>query len=167
MRDLVWKKIGPLSNIPVRGARRLCFGLGGKPIAVFRTGEDKFFALVDECPHKKGPLSEGIVSGNTITCPLHNWVIGLDTGIAAEPDEGHPDRSGQTGNWRALHWSGTRASSLLSMASKFAIPSISGSRRTSKPNDIRIVKLLVSFDSKIRWELDMRIMRILESGHQP
>ena len=51
-------------------------------------GEDKFFALVDECPHKKGPLSEGIVSGNTITCPLHNWVIGLDTGIAAEPDEG-------------------------------------------------------------------------------
>src|SRR3982750_394998 len=87
-KNWVWKKIGPLSNIPVRGARRLCFGLGGKPIAVFRTGEDKFFALVDECPHKKGPLSEGIVSGNTITCPLHSWVIGLDTGMAQEPDEG-------------------------------------------------------------------------------
>ncbi len=86
--DIVWKKIGPLANIPVRGARRLCFGMGGKPIAVFRTGEDKFFALVDECPHKKGPLSEGIVSGDTVTCPLHNWVIGLDTGLAQEPDVG-------------------------------------------------------------------------------
>jgi nitrite reductase (NADH) small subunit len=86
--SMVWKKIGPLANIPVRGSRRLCFGAGGKPIAVFRTGEDKFFALVDECPHKKGPLSEGIVSGNSVTCPLHNWVIDLDTGKAAEPDEG-------------------------------------------------------------------------------
>ena len=88
MHDVVWKKIGPLSNIPVRGARRLCFGLGGKPIAVFRTGEDKFFALVDECPHKKGPLSEGIVSGNTITCPLHNWVISLASGEAQGVDRG-------------------------------------------------------------------------------
>src|SRR6185436_14838081 len=86
--DIAWKKIGPVANIPVRGARRLCFGMGGKPIAVFRTGEDKFFALVDECPHKKGPLSEGIVSGNSVTCPLHNWVIGLDTGVAQEPDVG-------------------------------------------------------------------------------
>ena len=86
--DIVWKKIGPVANIPVRGARRLCFGMGGKPIAVFRTGEDKFFALVDECPHKKGPLSEGIVSGDSVTCPLHNWVIGLDTGMAQEPDVG-------------------------------------------------------------------------------
>ena len=89
--DMIWKKIGAISNIPVRGARRLCFGMGGKPIAVFRTGEDKFFALVDECPHKKGPLSEGIVSGNSVTCPLHNWVIGLDTGLAAEPDEGRTE----------------------------------------------------------------------------
>jgi len=85
---MVWKRIGPLSNIPVRGARRLCFGMGGKPIAVFRTAEDKLFALVDECPHKQGPLSEGIVSGDSVTCPLHNWVIGLDTGLAAQPDEG-------------------------------------------------------------------------------
>jgi nitrite reductase (NADH) small subunit len=86
--EVVWKKIGPVNNIPMRGARRLCFGMGGKPIAVFRTGEDKFFALVDECPHKQGPLSEGIVYGNSVACPLHNWVIGLDTGMAAEPDEG-------------------------------------------------------------------------------
>ncbi len=88
---IIWKKIGPLANIPVRGSRRLCFGSGGKPIAVFRTGEDRVFALVDECPHKQGPLSEGIVSGDSVTCPLHNWVIGLDTGLAAEPDEGRTE----------------------------------------------------------------------------
>jgi len=86
--EVIWKKIGAVDNIPLHGARRLCFGLGGKPIAVFRTGEDAFFALVDECPHKKGPLSEGIVSGNSVTCPLHNWVIGLDNGLAQEPDVG-------------------------------------------------------------------------------
>ena len=73
-----WKNIGPLDNIPLRGARRLCLKSAGKPVAVFRTGEDEIFALIDECPHKKGPLSEGIVAGKTVTCPLHNWVIGLD-----------------------------------------------------------------------------------------
>lgn len=83
-----WKNIGPLANIPVRGARRLCLGQRGRPIAVFRTGDNDVFALIDECPHKKGPLSEGIVSGKTVTCPLHNWVIGLDDGKAVAPDEG-------------------------------------------------------------------------------
>lgn len=83
-----WKNIGPLSNIPVRGARRLCVKHLGKPVAVFRTGEDDIFALVDECPHKQGPLSEGIVAGRTVSCPLHNWVIGLDDGQALAPDEG-------------------------------------------------------------------------------
>jgi nitrite reductase (NADH) small subunit len=60
----------------------------GKPVAVFRTSEDDIFALVDECPHKQGPLSEGIVAGRTVSCPLHNWVIGLDDGQALAPDEG-------------------------------------------------------------------------------
>jgi nitrite reductase (NADH) small subunit len=83
-----WKNIGPLSNIPVRGARRLCLKHAGRPVAVFRTGEDEVFALVDECPHRKGPLSEGIVSGRTVTCPLHGWVLGLDDGQAAAPDIG-------------------------------------------------------------------------------
>ena len=83
-----WKNIGPLSNIPVRGARRLCVKHLGKPVAVFRTSEDDIFALVDECPHKQGPLSEGIVVGRTVSCPLHNWVIGLDDGQALAPDEG-------------------------------------------------------------------------------
>lgn len=83
-----WKNIGPLSNIPLRGARRLCLRHEGRPVAVFRTGADEVFALLDECPHKKGPLSEGIVSGKTVTCPLHNWVIGLEDGKAVAPDEG-------------------------------------------------------------------------------
>jgi nitrite reductase (NADH) small subunit len=83
-----WKNIGPLANIPLRGARRLCLKHAGRPVAVFRTGENAVFALIDECPHRKGPLSEGIVSGNTVTCPLHNWVIGLDDGEAVLPDEG-------------------------------------------------------------------------------
>jgi nitrite reductase (NADH) small subunit len=83
-----WKNIGPLSSIPVRGARRLCLKHLGKPVAVFRTGKDDIFALVDECPHKQGPLSEGIVAGRTVSCPLHNWVIGLDDGRALAPDEG-------------------------------------------------------------------------------
>jgi nitrite reductase (NADH) small subunit len=89
--ESVWKHIGSLANIPLRGARRLCFGHGGRPIAVFRTGEDEIFALIDECPHRKGPLSEGIVSGNIVTCPLHNWGIDLANGEAVAPDEGRTD----------------------------------------------------------------------------
>ncbi|HTR16313.1 MAG TPA: nitrite reductase (NAD(P)H) small subunit [Acetobacteraceae bacterium] len=86
--DLLWKNIGPIDNIPIQGARRLCFGHEGRPIAVFRTGAGGVFALVDECPHRRGPLSEGIVSGDTVTCPLHNWVIDLTAGEALAPDEG-------------------------------------------------------------------------------
>ena len=86
--NLVWKNIGALSNVPVQGARRLCFSLHGRPIAVFRTGNGGVFALIDECPHKQGPLSEGILSGDTVTCPLHNWTICLGDGAALAPDEG-------------------------------------------------------------------------------
>ena len=62
MSSSSWTKIGTLDRIPVRGARRLCQTHLGKPVAVFRTGENTVFALVDECPHKKGPLSEGIIA---------------------------------------------------------------------------------------------------------
>jgi len=81
-----WIEIGALHDIPRRGARQLETRLG--PVAVFRTGEDEIFALIDRCPHKGGPLSEGIVSGRRVTCPLHNWVIELETGCAVAPDEG-------------------------------------------------------------------------------
>ena len=88
MSSANWKNIGPIANIPLRGARRLCLKSRGKPVAVFRTGDDEVFALVDECPHKQGPLSEGIVSGRSVTCPLHNWEIGLEDGQAKAPDKG-------------------------------------------------------------------------------
>jgi nitrite reductase (NADH) small subunit len=86
--DVLWINIGPLDNIPIQGARRLCFGHKGRPIAVFRTAANGVFALIDECPHRRGPLSEGIVSGDTVACPLHNWVIGLKDGVALAPDDG-------------------------------------------------------------------------------
>lgn len=86
--EVEWKNIGSIENIPRRGARRLCFGLKAKPIAVFRTADDEIYALVDECPHRGGPLSEGIVSGATVACPLHNFVIDLTDGSAISPDEG-------------------------------------------------------------------------------
>lgn len=83
-----WINVGSIDNIPLRGARRLCVTLNGRPLAIFRTSDDRLFALVDVCPHKKGPLSEGIISGTTVTCPLHNWNIRLDDGKAVAPDEG-------------------------------------------------------------------------------
>jgi nitrite reductase (NADH) small subunit len=85
---IAWKNIGAIDNIPLQGARRLSVAGEGRPIAVFRTSDGEVFALVDECPHRKGPLSEGIVSDDMVTCPLHNWVICLRNGQARAPDEG-------------------------------------------------------------------------------
>lgn len=61
---------------------------GEVTIAVFRTAEDRVFALEDRCPHKQGPLSQGIIHGDCVTCPLHNWVFSLETGEAQGADEG-------------------------------------------------------------------------------
>jgi len=82
-----WILVGTLDDIPRRGARTVRRA-GGAPVAVFRTGDDEVFALVDRCPHRGGPLSEGIISGRTVACPLHNWVIALDSGEAKAPDVG-------------------------------------------------------------------------------
>lgn len=81
-----WVDVGALDDIPSRGARVLKTKLGC--VALFRTHEDKVFAVDDICPHKGGPLSEGIVHGNAVTCPLHNWVFSLETGEAQGADEG-------------------------------------------------------------------------------
>ena len=81
-----WQDIGVLEDIPRLGAR-LVQALQGD-IAVFRTADDQVFALRDRCPHKGGPLSQGIVHGQRVTCPLHNWVIELTTGQAVAPDAG-------------------------------------------------------------------------------
>lgn len=81
-----WIAIGQLSDIPQRGAR--CIKTPHGKVAVFRTGDDRVFAIDDHCPHKGGPLSQGIVHGASVTCPLHNWVISLETGKAQGADEG-------------------------------------------------------------------------------
>ena len=81
-----WQHVGKLTDIPLRGSRRL--QNGSHTIALFRTKENKVFALADACPHKKGPLSQGIVHNNCVTCPLHNWVISLETGEAQGADKG-------------------------------------------------------------------------------
>jgi nitrite reductase (NADH) small subunit len=82
-----WKLVCQLTDIPVLGARRVARPQG-MDVAVFRTEADEVFALLDRCPHKGGPLSQGIVFGRSVACPLHNWSIGLCDGEAAAPDEG-------------------------------------------------------------------------------
>ncbi len=81
-----WIEIGAVEEIPKLGSRVVETAKGD--IAVFRAADDHVFALRDSCPHKQGPLSQGIVHGHTVTCPLHNWKIDLASGEAQEPDEG-------------------------------------------------------------------------------
>ncbi len=81
-----WIEVGLLSDIPRQGARVVKSPRGC--IAVFRTAGDEVFALNDRCPHKGGPLSEGIVHGQQVTCPLHNWVFDLNSGVAQGADDG-------------------------------------------------------------------------------
>ncbi|TFF17952.1 nitrite reductase small subunit NirD [Jiella endophytica] len=81
-----WHEIGLVTDIPRRGARCVATPFGR--IAVFRTAEDHVFATEDRCPHKGGPLSQGIVHDSSVTCPLHNAVISLESGEMRGPDEG-------------------------------------------------------------------------------
>ena len=81
-----WTEVVALEDIPQLGSRVI--KTDTMNIAVFRTASDEVFAMKDECPHKKGPLSQGIVHGNSVTCPLHNWKIDLASGEALGPDEG-------------------------------------------------------------------------------
>ena len=82
-----WLDVCALDDLPVLGARIVERKVGGN-IALFRNASDGVFALLDRCPHKGGPLSQGIVFGDRVACPLHNWSIGLADGLAALPDEG-------------------------------------------------------------------------------
>lgn len=89
-----WIDIAALEAIPQRGARLVKTAQGC--VAVFRTAQDEVYALDNACPHKNGPLAEGIVHGKAVTCPLHNWVISLETGLVQGADTGqvatHPVR---------------------------------------------------------------------------
>ena len=91
MKPQDWQAICRVEDIPVLGSRRVARA-NGMDVAVFRNGEDQVFALLDRCPHKGGPLSQGIVFGTSVACPLHNWTIGLDDGCAKSPDEGCTQR---------------------------------------------------------------------------
>jgi len=82
-----WRAVCRIDDIPRLGARRVARA-GAVPIAIFRDAEDRVYALLDRCPHKGGPLSQGIVFGTSVACPLHNWTIGLDDGCAKSPDQG-------------------------------------------------------------------------------
>jgi len=90
MNNPVWSDIGALDQIPRRGARVVRTPKGC--VALFRTHDERIFALEDRCPHKGGPLSQGIVHGSHVTCPLHNWVISLETGAAEGADVGQARR---------------------------------------------------------------------------
>ena len=81
-----WQAVCLLEEIPPLGARVVVAGV--EKIAIFRTSDDEVFALRDRCPHKGGPLSQGIVFDKTVACPMHGWRISLDTGVAEKPDEG-------------------------------------------------------------------------------
>nr|MDP2191291.1 nitrite reductase small subunit NirD [Rhodoferax sp.] len=86
-----WKKICRVQDIPVLGARCVARAQG-MDVAVFRNDQDQVFALLDRCPHKGGPLSQGIVFGTSVACPLHNWTVGLDDGCAKGADTGCAQR---------------------------------------------------------------------------
>jgi len=87
MKQDAWTAVCRVEDIPVLGSRRVARPRGAD-VAVFRTADDQVFALLDRCPHKGGPLSQGIVFGTSVACPLHNWTIGLDDGCAKAPDDG-------------------------------------------------------------------------------
>jgi nitrite reductase (NADH) small subunit len=82
-----WQVVCRVEDIPVLGARRVARPRG-MDVAVFRNGSDQVFALLDRCPHRGGPLSQGMVFGTSVACPLHNWTIELEDGCARAPDAG-------------------------------------------------------------------------------
>ena len=86
LQDLIWIDVGGVTDVPLRGARRVPTPNGA--VAVFRTGDGRIFALRDACPHKGGPLSQGIVHGHAVACPLHNMSIDLATGEPMGADAG-------------------------------------------------------------------------------
>jgi nitrite reductase (NADH) small subunit len=83
---VTWVRVGTLDDIPRLGSRVV--QTRDEDIAIFRTADGRVFAMHDRCPHKQGKLSQGIVHGISVTCPLHSWVIGLHDGVAKDPDVG-------------------------------------------------------------------------------
>lgn len=80
-----WYRVCGANEIPVKEGRRVEFK--GYEIALFNLG-DEFYATDNRCPHKQGPLADGIVAGKSVFCPLHGWKIDLKTGCARSGGEG-------------------------------------------------------------------------------
>ena len=85
--EKVWVRVAAVSEIPLLGAR-VVETASGKPVALFRISDLRVQAILDRCPHRGGPLSQGLVHGERVTCPLHSWQIDLNTGEAVAPDVG-------------------------------------------------------------------------------
>jgi nitrite reductase (NADH) small subunit len=119
-----WKKICLVSEIPVLGSRCVARPVG-MDVAVFRNDKDEVFALLDRCPHKGGPLSQGIVFGTSVACPLHNWTIGMSDGCAKAPDEGCTPKFAVWVENGAVHLDGNE---LATHAIDFAAP-VAGPKR--------------------------------------
>jgi nitrite reductase (NADH) small subunit len=124
-----WKKICLVTDIPVLGSRRVARP-AGMDVAVFRNSEDQVFALLDRCPHKGGPLSQGIVFGTSVACPLHNWTIGMADGCAKAPDEGCTPKFAVKVEAGAVH---LNAQELATHALEFSAP-LAGPQRKSPAN---------------------------------
>ena len=123
-----WIPVARIDDIPVAGSR--CVQRPqGLDVAVFRTTDEQVFALLDRCPHKGGPLSQGIVFGTRVACPLHNWTIGLCDGQASAPDEGcTPKFSVKVENGQVF----LDATQLASHATDQVRPIAGPARRTTK-----------------------------------
>ena len=76
--------LGSAAQIPLGEGRR--FEIGGASIAVFRSRQGRVFATQAECPHRAGPLADGLIGGDTLICPLHNFKFNLETGAPAGND---------------------------------------------------------------------------------
>ena len=81
-----WEFVCDLEDIPARGARTVI--AGKMEIGLFRISNGTVRAVENRCPHKQGPLAEGIVSGELVICPLHGWKINMPDGQVQPPDAG-------------------------------------------------------------------------------
>jgi nitrite reductase (NADH) small subunit len=79
-----WIRVTSTENIPLREGRSV--RIGDDEIAIFNLGDDEFVAVDNACPHRGGPLCDGIVSGKTVTCPLHGYKVCLETGHVVKPE---------------------------------------------------------------------------------
>jgi nitrite reductase (NADH) small subunit len=126
-----WKPICLVTDIPLLGARRVARPQG-EAVAVFRTRDDQVFALLDRCPHKGGPLSQGMVFGHSVACPLHNWTIALDSGCAQAPDTGCTARFATHVKGGVVHLNETELASLaLNEPSEHPLKAASGAPTAS------------------------------------